>query len=152
MHVYKKTYLLIVLIFVIVYVLFAVSNIKDKSNGNLDKGSFQGVCMSVIENSITSEGCEVIIQNDTDVNVYYGTYFSIEGRQNGEWITCLFTNGVTPVWEDVEYLLQCGEKKEETIVWKYVYGSLGTGEYRVVKKIYFDNYDDVYISAEFAIP
>ncbi len=152
MRVYKKTYLFIVLIFVIVYVLFAVSNIRDKSNDNLDDGSFQGVCMNVIENSITSKGCEVIIQNDTDVNVYYGTYFSIESRQNGEWITCSFTNGVTPVWEDVEYLLQRGEKKEETIVWKYVYGSLGAGEYRVVKKIYFDNYDDVYISAEFTIP
>ena len=120
--------------------------IGDKSDIKILKND---VTMSIKEGTLTNEGTTLILKNDSDKLLRYDEEYRIEVKQDENWydinVELEFNQ---PLWE-----LETNSEKEIELNWKYGYGILPSGKYRIVKKVYFENEDDqkFYISAEFVI-
>ncbi|QKY69359.1 immunoglobulin-like domain-containing protein [Lentibacillus sp. CBA3610] len=116
--------------------------------------NFDGISMIVKEGSISPTALTVIFENTTDKQGVYGEYFSLEKEIEGDWYqvpTILDEYG----FNDIGYELTPSEIEEFTIDWDWLYGSLDTGEYRIVKDILdfrgTGDYDKYYLAAQFTI-
>ena len=120
--------------------------IGNKSNITISKND---ITMSIKDGTLTNEGTTLILKNDSDKLLRYDEEYRIEVKQDENWydinVELEFNQ---PLWE-----LETNSEKEIELNWKYGYGKLPSGKYRIVKKVYFENEDDqkFYISAEFNI-
>lgn len=116
--------------------------------------NFEGVTMAVKDGIASSTGSTVILKNKSSNQFIYGEYFSLEKKSNGSWyqVPAVIENYG---FDAIGHNLASGEDSEWTVDWKWLYGSLSTGEYRIVKDILKfkspGKYDTYYFAAEFAI-
>jgi len=117
--------------------------------------NFDGVTMTVKEGTASSTGLKVTFKNNSSSQCIYGEFFWLEKKINGRWYQ-------VPVVIDGDYAfslighdLASGADGEWAADWDWLYGSLGTGKYRIVKDILdfrgTGNYDTYYLAAEFTI-
>ena len=93
------------------------------------------VTMSIKDGTLTDTGTTIILTNNSDKLLHYDATYEIEIKQNGEWHKInveLFFN--EPLWDVKE-----NKSKEIELNWKNEYGKLATGEYRIIKEVYFEN-------------
>ncbi len=108
-----------------------------------------GITISIKEGTLTNEGITLILKNDTDKLLRYTEEYYVQVKQDNDWYNInaelFFTE---PLWS-----LEAHGEKEINLNWKYSYGTLPKGKYRIIKKVYFENEKDqeFYISAEFNI-
>lgn len=116
--------------------------------------NFEGVTMTVKDGTASSTSSTVILKNKSSNEFIYGEYFSLEKKINGSWyeVPVVIENYG---FNSIGYNLASGEDSEWTVDWKWLYGSLGAGEYRIVKDILKfrspGKHDTYYFAAEFAI-
>ena len=120
--------------------------IGNKSDITISKND---ITMSIKDGTLTNEGTTLVLKNDSDKLLRYGEEYRIEVKQDENWYninTELEFN--VPLWE-----LETNSEKEIELNWKHSYGNLPSGEYRIIKQVYFENEEDqkFYISAEFNI-
>ena len=89
--------------------------------------------VSIKISDISPGGATVVIK-DTNAQPYlYGSWYKIEKKDNGSWVE------VDTVIEDfafdlVGYMLDENGEVKFTIDWKWLYGELPSGNYRLVKQ------------------
>lgn len=119
------------IIAIVLCIILSLSMIGCNRNKKFDEGD---VTMVVVQESVTPLGLTVHIniKSKIDVNGGIDYDFTIEKKENGEWV---------PVQEIGErststetYIFQ-GER-DLKIYWSEIYGELIPGEYRVVKFFY----------------
>ncbi len=115
--------------------------------------NFDGVTMTVKEGTVSSASLKVVFENNSSSQCTYGEYFCLEKKINGSWYQ-------VPVVIDGDYAFnliayEVAGEREWTIDWEWLYGSLDTGEYRIVKDVLdfrdVGDYDKYYLAAEFTI-
>lgn len=81
-----------------------------------------------------------------------GEWYSIQRCEDGEWHR--LDELIDGVWKEVEYHIPNGETAVFPTNWKIWFGELPSGEYRIVKEVYFhseERIDTYYLAAEFEI-
>jgi len=119
--------------------------------------NLEGITMSVKEGTASSTGLSLIFENNSEsqCQCIYGEYFVLEKKLDEKWYEVPVTFEGDYGFEDIGYELNPGDSGEWTVDWKWLYGSLDAGEYRIVKDILdfrkTGDYDTYYLAAEFAI-
>lgn len=97
------------------------------------------------EETLTNSGLTLIIKNLSDNEITLGEEYSIDKKDNGKW------KSLIPIIDnygfiDIGYILKPNDDFETKIDWRWLYGELETGEYRLIKDV-----NDKYVSVEFRI-
>ncbi|NLT95097.1 MAG: hypothetical protein GXW85_06110 [Clostridia bacterium] len=95
---------------------------------------FNSVNMTVKEETVSSTGLTVVIENNSDIEFIYGEYFQLEKKIKGNWyqVPVIIENYG---FDDIGYTLAPGGIGKWNVEWDWLYGSLDAGEYRIVKII-----------------
>ena len=91
----------------------------------------------------------MVLKNDSDKLLRYSEEYRIQVKKDENWYNInVELEFNVPLWE-----LETNSEKEIELNWEYSYGNLPSGEYRIIKQVYFENEEDqkFYISAEFVI-
>lgn len=117
--------------------------------------NFNGVTMSVQKETLSANGLTVMFQNQSDKTCMYGDKFVLEKKINGLWYQVPVTIDGNYGFNDIGYQVASGQEKQWKVHWKWLYGSLNTGEYRIVKDVSdfrkTGDYDTYFLTAEFVI-
>lgn len=117
--------------------------------------NIDGVTMAVKEGTASPTGLTVILENKTDRQCIYSESFSLEKKINESWYQVPVVIDGNYGFEDIGYILASKGDSEWTVDWKWLYGSLGSGEYRIIKDVLVSTdlgeYETHYLAAEFVI-
>ena len=117
--------------------------------------NLNGVTMTVKQGTVSATKLTVIIKNRSDNDCIFGEFFELEKKINGQWYKVPVTIEGDYGFNSIGYDLPSGETREWAVDWKWLYGSLESGEYRIVKDILdfraTGDYDTNYLAAEFVI-
>lgn len=97
--------------------------------------NFDDVTMTVEKGTITSTSLTVAFKNNSSSQCLYGEYFGLEKGINGIWYQVPVIIDGNYGFNDIGYKLASKEESEWTVDWEWLYGSLNTGKYRIVKDI-----------------
>ena len=118
-----------------------VSNIKINNNNN--------VTLSIKDNTLKKTAATLILENDSDKLLRYDEYYKMEIKKDKKWhkinVELYFTDQLWKVKEN--------SKEEIKLNWEHGYGKLASGDYRIIKEVYFEGEEEnaFNISAEFRI-
>lgn len=111
--------------------------------------------MFIKEGTVSPTGLTVLFENNSDKRWIYGEYFLLEKKMKGKWYQVPIALEENYGFRDIGYDLDSSDVREWTVDWDWLYGSLDTGEYRIVKDILdfrkAGDYDKHYLTAEFTI-
>lgn len=117
--------------------------------------NFDGVNMAVKKDTVSPTGLTIAFKNNSRRQCIYGEYFCMEKKINGKWYQVPAAIKGNYAFDAIGYNLAAGSDSEWKVSWDWLYGSLDTGEYRLVKDIGdfrgTGDYDTYYLAAEFAI-
>jgi hypothetical protein len=117
--------------------------------------NLNGVTMSVKQGTVSSTGLTVIFDNNSDKQCIYGEYFLLEKKIEGRWYQVPVALDGNYGFNDIGIDLAPSDVRGWTVDWGWLYGSLATGDYRIVKDILdfrkAGDYDKYYLTAEFTI-
>ncbi|AGL03494.1 immunoglobulin-like domain-containing protein [Desulfoscipio gibsoniae] len=117
--------------------------------------NFDGVTMIVKEGTSSSTSLTVYFENKSSSQCIYGEFFLLEKKINGNWYQVPVIIDGNYGFVDIGYNLTSGDNGEWAVDWEWLYGSLDTGEYRIMKDIQdfrgSGEYDTYYLAAEFTI-
>ncbi len=115
--------------------------------------NLDGVSMIVKEGTVSSTGLTVIYENNSDKQFIYGEYFLLEKKIEGRWYEVPITLDGNYGFNDIGYELSPSDARDWAVDWEWLYGSLGTGDYRIVKDILdfreTGDFARYYLTAEF---
>ncbi len=111
--------------------------------------------MIVKEGTVSSTGLTVIFENNSNKQCVYGEDFWLEKKIKGRWYQVPVALDGNYGFSSIGYDLASSDVKEWTADWDWLYGSLDTGEYRILKDILdfrkAGDYDKYHLTAEFTI-
>ncbi|WP_096154197.1 immunoglobulin-like domain-containing protein [Bacillus sp. FJAT-45066] len=155
------------LLFCIAISLTLLPGCGSSSNGQSTEGTdweptiyetvnnIEGVSMIAKEGTVSSTGLTVIFENNSDKDCMYGEYFLLEKKIEGKWYQVPVALDGEYGFNSIGYDLPSSDVKEMPIDWEWLYGSLDTGEYRIVKDIIdfrkSGDYDKYLLIAEFKV-
>ena len=117
--------------------------------------NFKGVTMTVKGETASSTGLTIAFENNSGSQCIYGEYFCLEKKINGNWYQVPVIIDGNYGFDSIGYDLSSGDSGEWAVDWKWLYGSLDKGEYRIVKDIMdfrgTGDYDTYYLAAEFQL-
>jgi hypothetical protein len=117
--------------------------------------NLDGVTMTVNLETVSSTELTVAFENNSNSQCIYGEYFGLEKKIDGRWYEVPVAIDGNYGFNSIGYNLASGDVGEWTVDWNWLYGSLDTGEYRIVKDILdfraTGDYDTYYLVAEFSI-
>ena len=150
----KKKILTIILCGIMVLVMAGCEkeknefDIGDKSDIKISKND---VIMTIKEGTLTNKSATLVLTNNSDNNIQYGTPYEIEIKKDGEWHKInveLYFN--LPLFQ-----LSTNESKEIELNWENGYGKLAKGTYRIIKEIDYEykkeKYETFNVAVEFTI-
>ena len=111
--------------------------------------------MTVKKGTASSTELTVAFENNSNSQCIYSEYFWLEKKINGRWYQVPVAIDGNYGFNDIGYDLASGDDGEWAVDWDWLYGSLDTGEYRIVKNILdfrgSGEYDTYYLTADFTI-
>jgi hypothetical protein len=117
--------------------------------------NFNGVVMTLKKETISGNGLTVIFQNKSDKLCTYGEHFWLEKKINGKWYQVPVKIKDNYAFTDIGYSVAPGHESEWKVDWSWLYGSLDTGEYRIIKNVLdfrkTADYSTYFLTAEFTI-
>lgn len=144
----KFKYLIIIILFFSILVFFVCIHPK-KINDNQKIRETKEISIKIKENTLSSDGATILITDENRLAEYYGIEFKIEKKESENWQE-LQTLTEDIAWTTKRYLLDEKNQLEMKQNWKYIYGSLDKGKYRLIK--YVNTKEDQFsISVEFEI-
>ena len=150
----KKLVFVILLCGIMVLTMTGCENAKNKldignkSNINVSQND---VIMTIKDGTLTNKSVTLVLTNNSDRKIQYGSPYEIEIKKNGEWYKInAKLNFTLPL-----FILESKEKNEFKLDFEEGYGKLPSGTYRVIKKIDKEKedglFDSFYVSTEFTI-
>ena len=150
----KKTILNIILCGIMVLVMAGCEkeknefDIGDKSDIKISKND---VIMTIKEGTLTNKSATLLLTNNSDNNIQYGTPYEIEIKKDGEWHKI----NVELYFNLSLFQLSANESKEIDLDWENGYGKLAKGTYRIIKEIDYEYKEEKYetfnVAVEFTI-
>lgn len=142
------------LVFISLILLLGVTGCGNKNDFSVgDKSTVEVVdkyvVFDLVEETLTNGSASVLLRNDSEYNVSYGTPYELEIKENGKWhkinVELFFT---LPLMS-----LKPGESENLEFNWTESYGKLAKGEYRIIKSftVESDIPESFYVAAEFTI-
>lgn len=117
--------------------------------------NFEGVTMTVKEETVSSTGLTVIFENNSDKQGVYGDFFMLEKESNGQWYEVPVRIAGNYGFDDIGYDLFPSDIQEWPVDWEWLYGTLDSGTYRIVKDMLdfrkAGDFDTYYLAAQFTI-
>ena len=135
-------------ILICVIILFELTGCKKKYND--DK-----ISLSIKEGTLTNGGAILILKNDSKADYSYVEAYYIEQEVDGKWKEVKEIHDVTFNLPSLD--LKSKKSVEINIDWRYGYGQLEKGKYRIVKEIfrvpttYMDNSESFNVYTEFEL-
>lgn len=114
-----------------------------------DISGISGVSMEIKEGTLTRDGATIIITDTSGKNYTYGEEYRIDKFEDNEWKEATIILDGNYGWNMIGYHVDEFNKLELNVNWKWLYGSLEDGKYRIVKSVALGN--DKYFSCEFII-
>jgi hypothetical protein len=118
---------------------------EDSSNAHM----LEGVTMEVEESSVSGTGLTIVLTNNTDNEITYGSDFKLETMAEETWTDCEFIieNGA---FTSEGYDIAPGKSDKQEVDWEWLYGTLNKGRYRITKGIALSTASDPegYVGAE----
>lgn len=150
----KKMVFVILLCGVMVLAMTGCKNVKNKLDiGNKSdiKVPQNDVMMTIKDGTLTNKSVTLILTNNSDRKIQYGSPYEIEIKKNDEWHKINTKLNFTLQL----FILESKEKNEFELNFEDGYGKLPPGTYRAIKKIDKEKedgvFDSFYVAAEFTI-
>ena len=102
--------------------------------------------MEIKEGTLTRSGVVIIITDTSDRDNIYGEEYRIDKYSDGKWEEVDVVVDGNYGWNSIGYHVDDNKELELDINWKWLYGSLDKGKYRIVKSV-----NNKYFSVEFMI-
>lgn len=106
--------------------------------------------MSIKEGTLTKDGCTIIVRDIGEEKSVYGEEYRIDEYVDGQWKHSEIVLKDNYGWNLIGYFTD-ENGRDMKINWKWLYGSLGKGHYRIVKSVVLSPYVREYFSVEFDI-
>lgn len=117
--------------------------------------SLPGVTMEVKPGTASATGFTLVYDNKSAKRFIYGESFALEKNVKGKWYQVPVVVKGDHGFPDIGLTLAPGETREWNVDWKWLYGTLKPGEYRIVKDILdlrgTGDYDKYFLAAEFKV-
>lgn len=150
----KKMVFVILLCGVLILTMTGCVKTKNKLDiGNKSdiKALKNDVIMTIKDGTLTNKSVTLILTNNSDRKIQYGSPYEIEIKKNDEWHKINSELNFTLQL----FILESKEKNEFELNFEDGYGKLPSGTYRVIKKIDKEKedglFDSFYVSTEFTI-
>lgn len=150
----KNTILIILLCGVI---LVGMMGCKREINVNVQTMTVDGIIMEIKDGTLTNERLTLIIKDTTDYDYIFGEEFYIEEKTNDGWVRVKEIHNDYG-FNEIAYYANNGNGLELEQDWKYIYGSLEKGIYRLIKTTFkqsdtptTEKSQKYYISVDFEI-
>lgn len=129
------------------------TDLEESTLGTIN--DFSGVSMSVLDETVSPTGLTVEFENDSDQQVIYGEDFLLETNVEDSWYQVPVIIEDEYGFDAIGYELSPGETDSLEIDWEWLYGSLESGEYRIMKEVLdfrgAGDFDEYQLTAEFII-
>ena len=126
-------------------------NKLDIGNKSNIKALKNDVIMTIKEGTLTNKSVTLVLINNSDKKIQYGSSYEIEIKKNDEWHKINAELNFTLQL----FILESKKKNEFKLNFEEGYGKLPSGTYRVIKKIDKEKedglFDSFYVSTEFTI-
>jgi len=117
--------------------------------------NFHGVSITVKNETVATNGLTLVFDNNANKVCIYGEEFELEKKINGKWHRIPVAIEGNYGFKSIGYEVASGQSREWSVKWQWLYGSLGAGEYRIVKNVLGfrqpGDYDTYFLAAEFSI-
>lgn len=100
----------------------------------IEANQVKNVSMTIKEGTLTNTGVTIIIENKNEKKHEYDENFRIDKRINNKWEEVKVINN-NYVINDIAFIIGKDGIAEQKVDWKNLYGELGEGEYRIVKRL-----------------
>ena len=116
---------------------------KDQDVITYEISEIANITMTI--DNVTPTGATILITDNTGEENVYGEWYRIEKFENETWqeVEVVTEN---PVFTSIGYLLDENNQLELQVNWDWLYGSLNSGRYRLIKEI-----NHKYIAVEFTM-
>lgn len=122
--------------------------IKDTAELN----EVEGVSMTIQKGTLKRTSATIVITDLSGKKNTYGEEYRIDKKENGNWKKLDVIIEGEYGWTSIGYLVGANNKLVMEINWKWLYGKLEDGEYRLVKNIYMSEENkSYYFSVEFEL-
>ena len=150
----KKMVFVILLCGVLILTMTGCVKTKNKldiGNKSNIKALKNDVIMTIKDGTLTNKSVTLVLTNNSDKKIQYGSSYEIEIKKNDEWHKINAKLNFTLQL----FILESKEKNEFELNFEDGYGKLPPGTYRVIKKIDKEKedgvFDSFYVAAEFTI-
>lgn len=150
----KKMVFVILLCGVLILTMTGCVKTKNKldiGNKSNIKALKNDVIMTIKDGTLTNKSVTLVLINNSDKKIQYGSSYEIEIKKNDEWHKINAELNFTLQL----FILESKEKNEFELNFEDEYGKLPSGTYRVIKKIDKEKedgvFDSFYVAAEFTI-
>lgn len=150
----KKMVFVILLCGVLILTMTGCVKTKNKldiGNKSNIKALKNDVIMTIKYGTLTNKSVTLVLINNSDKKIQYGSPYEIEIKKNDEWHKINAELNFTLQL----FILESKEKNEFELNFEDGYGKLPSGTYRVIKKIDKEKedgvFDSFYVSTEFTI-
>ena len=150
----KKMVFVILLCGVLILTMTGCVKTKNKldiGNQSNIKALKNDVMMTIKDGTLTNKSVTLILTNNSDRKIQYGSPYEIEIKKNDEWYKINAKLNFTLQL----FILESKEKNEFELNFEDGYGKLPPGTYRAIKKIDKEKedgvFDSFYVAAEFTI-
>lgn len=150
----KKMVFAILLCGVLILTVAGCAKTKNKldiGNKSNIKALKNDVIMTIKDGTLTNKSVTLVLANNSDKKIQYGSSYEIEIKKNDEWHKINAKLNFTLQL----FILESKEKNEFELNFEDGYGKLPSGTYRVIKKIDKEKedgvFDSFYVAAEFTI-
>ena len=117
--------------------------------------NFDGVTMTLKEETVSSTGLTLLLENASSNECVYGEWFRLEKKIEESWYRVPVATDGNYAFISIGYDLNPSERRKWEVDWEWIHGSLETGDYRIVKDILdfrkAGDFDKYYLAAEFTI-
>lgn len=101
---------------------------------NMNSMQEKEAVVNIKEESLSNTGLVLVVKNETDDCAFeFGNAYSLEMLVDGNWIDVKQLQDV-PITA-IAHMVLPGESIEHAVNWERRYGSLPTGDYRLVKRV-----------------
>lgn len=150
----NKRKILIIIIILVLVVISASLLIIGLNNREINKkidSSIDNVTMEIKRGTLTKTSATVIITDNNENPYSYGMWFRIDKKiDDDEWQELKPIGTDISIFTEAAYVVGKNKKLELNQDWSKYYGTLETGEYRLVKQQYEDG-SYKYFWVEFSI-
>ena len=102
-------------------------------DNTIEENNLENISIAIKEGTLTKTGAVIIITDLNEITNTYNEFFRIDKKEQNKWIE------LTPIinnygFNEIGYFVDKNNKLELEHNWKWLYGSLDKGKYRLVKE------------------